>query len=611
MRKKNSLFERSTELPFGNVSISAELLFPNRWDFVAFLLIIGLAAVILVGFQQVTNESTLFQAQSIVLDWMKLPKYALRTVLRMLVAVLASLFFTFIYGTLAAKSKRAEKILVPILDILQSVPVLGFISITSLFFLSLAPGEVLGAELIAIFALFTSQAWNMTFSFYQSLNTIPRDLFELTQSFRLSAWQRFWKLEVPFSMPGLVRNMMVSMSGGWFFLVAAEVISVGGVTIYLPGIGSFLSLAIDKGNLKAVWYVVIVMAAVIVLYDQLIFRPIVAWADKFNLDTTITGPAPESWLLNLIRRTRLIRYLLSPIGKLCAFLARLRFLSKPLKTNLLYFGQKEKETVAIERYYFREYLSKFFLKHSSFLDCFLNLSIFICTAYFVWHVFFLLSARITFEEVLKVFAFGLLTMIRVFIMVFIASLIWVPIGIYIGIHRNLADRVQVFAQILAAFPANVLYPLVVALIVKYKLNPNIWLSLLMILGSQWYILFNVIAGAVSYPNDFKEVAVSFRIRGLQWWCRAIFPGIFPYFITGAITATGGAWNASIVAESVNWGAHKLFANGLGAYIAHSTEEGNSAKILLGIMVMSLLVIFFNRLFWRPIHNWAEMRFRFD
>lgn len=611
MRKKKSLFDRPSTLSFGNVNISTEFLFPNRWDLVAFLLIIGVSALVLVAFQQTMNDSIIFESRNISLDWVNLPEYSLRTVLRMFVAVLTSLLFTFIYGTLAAKNKRAEKVLVPILDILQSVPVLGFISITSLFFLSLAPGKVWGAELIAIFALFTSQAWNMTFSFYQSLKTVPADLSELTRSFRLTVWQRFWKLEVPFAMPGLVRNMMVSMSGGWFFLVAAEVITVGGVTVYLPGIGSFLSLAIDQGNLRAVWYVVIAMAAVIVLYDQLIFRPIVAWADKFKLDSTLTEAAAESWLLNLIRRTRLIRYLFQPVSIVFSFLARLRFSSAHWKANYeLSNVISQKQMIYRQPKFLKRSRISFFKNLSSF-DLLFNTLVLVSATYLAWHIFFLLWGQISFEEVFNVVLFGMLTMLRVFILVFVASLIWVPIGICVGIHRKLADRVQVFAQILAAFPANVLYPLVVAVIVKFHLNPNIWLSFLMILGAQWYILFNVIAGAVAYPNDFKEVAVSFRIKGWQWWRQAIFPGIFPYFITGAITATGGAWNASIVAESVNWGEHQLFAKGLGAYIAHSTAEGNSAKILLGIVVMSLLVILFNRLFWRPIHIWAETRFRFD
>jgi NitT/TauT family transport system permease protein len=280
-------------------NISIKRLLPNRWDAVAFALIIGLIAVILISFQQTLVPAAVLDSHPISLDWANLPDYAARTVLRMFCAIFASLIFSFLYGALAAKNARAEKILIPLLDALQSVPVLGFISVSTVFFLSLAPGRVLGAEFVAIFALFTSQAWNMTFSFYQSLKTVPNDLIEVARSFQLTAWQRFWKLEVPFSMPGLIWNTMMSMSGGWFFLVAAEVISVGDNVINLPGIGSFLALAIDQKNLTAVWYVVLTMVIVIFLYDQLLFRPLVAWADKFRIDNTASQSGPQSWLLNV------------------------------------------------------------------------------------------------------------------------------------------------------------------------------------------------------------------------------------------------------------------------------------------------------------------------
>src|ERR1700735_2822760 len=301
---------------------SAWRLLPNGWDFVAFPLIICVIASVAIGFHQTMAPIATLKAQAISLAPSNLPEYALRTTLRMLAAMVASLVFTLIYGTLAAKSRRASVVLVPILDLLQSVPVLGFISFTVTFFLALCPGRVIGAELAAIFAIFTSQAWNMTFSFYQSLRTVPRDLDEVSRGFHLTNWQRFWKLDVPFSMPGLIWNMMMSMSGGWFFVVASEAITVGNRTIVLPGIGSYLASAIDQRNLGAIGWVILTMTLVILAYDQLLFRPLVAWADKFRMENTSSGNAPQSWLLDLVRRTRLIHQVLVPAGWFIAKLAR-------------------------------------------------------------------------------------------------------------------------------------------------------------------------------------------------------------------------------------------------------------------------------------------------
>src|SRR5690349_3306036 len=271
---------------FRHAGLTARGFIPNRWDLVAFPLIFGLLVLSALGARESLAPLETLKEPAVTLDPWNLPEYALRTTLRMLAAMAASLLFTFTYGTLAAKSRRAELVLVPILDILQSVPVLGYISFTVVFFMSLFPGRVAGAEGAAIFAIFTSQAWNMTFSFYQSLRTVPRDLEEATQSFRFSAWQRFWRLEVPFAMPGLIWNMMMSMSGGWFFVVASEAITVGDQTITLPGIGAYLARATAEQNMAAVGWVIVTMSIVILAYDQLMFRPLVAWADKFRMETT-------------------------------------------------------------------------------------------------------------------------------------------------------------------------------------------------------------------------------------------------------------------------------------------------------------------------------------
>ncbi|POR51192.1 NitT/TauT family transport system permease protein [Paraburkholderia eburnea] len=570
---------------------SAWRVLPNRWDFVAFPLIICLIAMAAVGFHETMAPISTLKTQAISLDPANLPEYALRTTLRMLAAMVASLVFTLVYGTLAAKSRRAGQVLVPILDILQSVPVLGYISFTVTFFLALFPSRVLGAELAAIFAIFTSQAWNMTFSFYQSLRTVPRDLDEVSKGFHLTAWQRFWKLDVPFSMPGLIWNMMMSMSGGWFFVVASEAITVGNNTITLPGIGAYLAQAITEKNLHAVGWVILAMTVVILAYDQLLFRPLVAWADKFRMENTSSGDAPESWLLDLIRRTRLIHRLLVPMGFLLATLARI-----PVRAQL----PKAMPAISTTR-----------SKRSRVGDIVWSVCVIALTVFVVWRAVAYVRTGVTLDEVWHVFVLGLITLLRVVLLIAIASVIWVPLGVLIGLRPALAEKFQPLAQFLAAFPANLLFPVFVIVIVRFHLNPDIWLSPLIVLGTQWYILFNVIAGASAYPNDYKEAAKNFHIRGWQWWRQAMLPGIFPYYVTGAITASGGAWNASIVAEFVQWGDTRLQAHGLGAYIAQMTAAGDFPKIILGIAMMSLFVTLFNRVLWRPLYTYAESRLRLD
>jgi NitT/TauT family transport system permease protein len=571
------------------IPATAKRLLPNRWDLIAFPLILGFLLFATTGIEGTWAPISALQTEPISLDAANLPEYALRTTLRMLAAMIASIVFTLIYGTLAAKSRRAGQLLVPILDILQSVPVLGYISFTVTFFLALFPGRVLGAEFAAIFAIFTSQAWNMTFSFYQSLRTVPNDLKEVSQNLRLSGWQKFWKLEVPFSMPGMIWNMMMSMSGGWFFVVASEAITVGDKTVTLPGVGSYLAMAISHKDLTAVGWVILTMTVVIVIYDQFLFRPLVAWADKFRLEDTMSQAAPESWVLNLIQRTRIIQQLLRPFGKLLKKLARMRL------------------NIALPRAIHTE-------PHSGVsrgLDIVWGGCMVLLCGYVSWKLYSFISSEVGLGETFKVIGLGFITLIRVTLLIALASIVWVPLGVLIGLRPRLAEMIQPVAQFLAAFPANLLFPVFVVFIVHFKLNPDIWLSPLIVLGTQWYILFNVVAGASAFPNDFREAAANFHIKGWQWWKQVMLPGIFPYYITGAITASGGAWNASIVSEMVSWGDDKLAAHGLGAYIAQMTTAGDFPKILLGICVMSLFVVLFNRLLWRPLYAIAENKLRLN
>jgi NitT/TauT family transport system permease protein len=556
----------------------------SRWDALAVLLIVGLLVFLAEASHNVLQPLAELQKQPPSLDPRHLPEYAARTTLRMLIAMVLSLIFTFTYATLAAKSKSAERLLVPLLDILQSVPILGFISVTVVFFMSLAPGRVLGAEFASIFAIFTSQAWNMAFSFYQSLRTVPIELEEASRNFGLSSWMRFWRLDVPFAMPQLIWNMMMSMSGSWFFVVASEAISVGNTTVTLPGIGSYIALAIEHRDLAAVSWAIGTMLVVILIYDQVLFRPLVAWADRFRFEQEPGVAAPESWVFDVLRRSQVVERLTEPFAALWRLSMRPRH---PDKTPLVEPAKRSGRRWAFQ----------------------LGLIVSALAAVALWQILHFVVEGITLRDVGTAVLLGFATLIRVIVLIAIASIIWVPIGVWVGTRPRVANLVQPIAQFLAAFPANLLFPIVVSAIVAWKLSPNIWLSPLMILGTQWYILFNVIAGASAIPAELRSVAVNLRVRGWLWWRRVGLPAVFPYYVTGAITASGGSWNASIVAEVASWGDEHLQAYGLGAYIAQQTDAGDFHRIVLGIVVMSLFVVVINRLFWRPLYHYAERKFR--
>jgi NitT/TauT family transport system permease protein len=556
----------------------------SRWDILAVLLILGLLVFLGEASRNLFEPLAELQRQPPSLDPRNLPEYAARTTLRMLIAMVLSLFFTFTYATLAAKSRPAERLLVPLLDILQSVPILGFISITVVFFMSLAPGRVLGAEFASIFAIFTSQAWNMAFSFYQSLRTVPTELEEAARNFRLSAWMRFWRLDVPFAMPQLIWNMMMSMSGSWFFVVASEAISVGNTTVTLPGIGSYIALAIERRNLAAVCWAIGTMLVVILIYDQVLFRPLVAWADRFRFEQEPGVPAPQSWVFDVLRRSRIIERLTQPVAGLWRLSLR---------------RQKNDKAPAGA-------LAKRAGRSLALLSAAV---VFVLAAMTLWQVAQFAVEGLALRDVGITMVLGFATLARVVVLIAVATLIWVPIGVWVGTRPRVANFVQPIAQFLAAFPANLLFPIVVSGIVAWQLNPNIWLSPLMILGTQWYILFNVIAGAAAIPAELRSVAVNLRVRGWLWWRRVALPAVLPYYVTGAITASGGSWNASIVAEVASWGDQHLRADGLGAYIAEQTDAGDFHRIVLGIAVMSLFVVVVNRVFWRPLYRYAERKFR--
>ncbi|HAT9159792.1 TPA: ABC transporter permease subunit [Legionella pneumophila subsp. pneumophila] len=563
--------------------------FINRWDLL--LLILTFSVLFFLGWagSQMATPYQLGDQIPISLEPSNLPFYALRTVLRMFIALIFSILFTFIVGALAAKNRRAEQIVIPAIDILQSIPVLNFLSITVTGFIHLFPNSLLGPECASIFAIFSAQVWNMTFGFYQSLKTVPHDLIEVSAMFRLSAWQRFWKVEVPFSMSGLLWNMMVSMSASWFFVVLSEAISVAHQNIRLPGVGSYIALAIAQRDLHAVGYAILTMVIVIFLYDQILFRPLIAWSEKFKMEQSPDESEYQSWLIDLIRSSRLMK-------RVTEWLAV--FTNSFVNARWLRIG----EVKAVKEIDF---------KRQKRLDRLWTALVLIAVITGGWFLLKFILAELKVSDIFHVFLLGAATGARVIILILLSSMLWIPVGVWIGLRPRLAQKIQPIIQFVAAFPANLFYPLFVIAIVKFNLSVEIWVTPLMILGTQWYILFNVIAGASSIPRDLYLAADNFGLKGWIWWKRLALPGIFPFYITGAITAAGGAWNASIVAEYVSWGNITLKATGLGEYIQASTTAGDFPQIALGTAMMCVYVLAFNHLIWRPLYRLAEERFNFN
>ncbi len=568
-------------------SVSRRIL-PNQWDLVALAVIMAVLVGIARSYHGITAPLPPTEAQAVSLDYGVLPYFALRTALRMFAALAASFLFTFTYATLAAKSRRWEMVLIPVLDILQSVPILGFLSFTVTFFLGLFPGNVFGAECAAVFAVFTSQAWNMAFSLYQSLRTVPRDLDEVARGLRLTGWQKFWQLEAPFAVPGLIWNTMMSTSGGWFFVVASEAITVGDTTIALPGVGSYIAAANSAGRWDAIFAAVVTMAIVIILYDQLLFRPVVAWAAKFRVELSVGQQVERSWVLDLLQRTHWLRLGFRPI------FAALR-------------------SVSFRRLSFPKFLPANALAPTPAASRILDVAwIAIVVAVALWalsSVVAFVGTELSWPDVFQATLLTTYTLIRVAVLMALATIVWVPASVWIGLRPRWAEVIQPVAQFLAAFPVNLLFGAAVSIVLAFHLNPDIWLSVLIVFGTQWYIVFNTIGGAAAFPNDLREAATNFRVHGWDWWWKAILPGVMPYYITGAITASGGSWNASIVAELVKWKDQTVTAHGVGAYIAEATDKGDFPKIVLGVAIMSIFVTLFNRLFWRQLYAYSERRLR--
>ena len=590
-----------------NVNMSSKISH-TKWDILALSVILLIICIFvwttsgLGGAVDYTNQASVEKYSAISLNLWLLPYYTAETTIRMFIGLGFSLLITFIFGALAAKSKRAENIIIPAVDILQSIPILGFFAITISGFLVLFPTSLWGAQSAVIFGIITAQAWNMILSFYQSLKTVPKELREAADMYQLSAWQRFWKLEVPFSMPGLVWNTMMSMSACWFMVVASEMIVVNfsasqSISINLPGIGSLINAANNARDFGAAAAAILVMLVTIVIYDQLLFRPLVAWSEKFVLGENQSEVYAESWFLRILQKSVAIKFITILFAKITTIVINIKFFKKDL--NKAYNQKKHKKADKQETM-----LQKV-------LWVTITSGVILALCYFAYQTVFGGNSTIGISETIKVFGYGLLTGLRVVFLIVITTIIWVPIGVWIGLRPKIAQKVQPYAQMAAAFSVNVLYGVFGTLIITFDLHFNIWCIVLMSLGTQWYILFNVIAGASAIPEELKLAAGNMQLKGITRWKRFLIPAVMPYYVTGAITAAGGAWNASIVCEYINWGKNSIIqASGLGAYISKYTDiQGDhTANILLGVIVMCILVVASNKLVWRRLYNYAENRF---
>jgi NitT/TauT family transport system permease protein len=516
-----------------------------------------------------------------------LPVYAGLSLLRIGVAYFLSLAFTLVYGYVAAYNPRAERFMIPLLDVLQSIPVLSFLPGVMLAMVALFPSRQLGVELGAILLIFTGQVWNMAFSFYASLKSIPREMHEAAHIYRFSWWQRFIELELPFAAIGLVWNSMMSVAGGWFFLMACEMFVLGTRDFRLPGLGSYLQTAASAGDTTSILWGVGAMIAVIVLLDQFVWRPVIAWAEKFKVEQVESTDVPQSWVLGLLHHSRGLAYLrkkaLRPLRE--SLTARFaRECQAPLTT------ERPVRTVWLVRVVATLVLAGI--------------------GYALVRVFIVLSGVSHTEAVQLVIGLGA-TFLRVNATLLIGAAWTIPAGVMIGFSPRLARIAQPLAQIAASVPATALFPVVLLILIRLGGGLGIGSIVLLLLGTQWYILFNVIAGAMAIPTDLKEACSVFGVNGWQRWRKLILPGIFPYLVTGMVTASGGAWNASIVAEYFHFKGQTFATTGLGALISQATDSGNFKLLIASTILMAAMVITVNRLVWRRMYTLAETRFRLE
>ena len=517
-----------------------------------------------------------------------LPKYAMFSVLRIAIAYVFSLAFTLVYGYIAAYNARAEKFMIPLLDTLQSIPVLSFLPGVMLSMVALFPTRQLGVELGSILLIFTGQVWNMTFSFYSSLKSIPREMREVAQVYRWSWWQRFTQMELPYAAIGLVWNSMMSVAGGWFFLMACEMFILGNRDLRLPGLGSYLQTAANAGDTRAIVWGLGVMIGIIVLIDQLIWRPVIAWSEKFKFEQVESVEPPRSSVLDFLQRSKVL-----------PFLARVAV--RPLREYLsLYFANRHAaagengKPGTMGKWISRALLAAMI---AGLAYAFVKMSI--------------LLAGLTIAEVRGIFVGAGATLLRVAFILVLAGLWTIPAGVIVGLKPKLSAIVQPLAQIAASVPATALFPIILLVLIRAGGGLGIGSIVLLLLGTQWYILFNVIAGAMAIPTDLKEVCNVFRFDKLERWRELYLPAIFPYLVTGFVTASGGAWNASIIAEYFRFKGHTYTVTGLGSVISNATDTGNFRVLMAATILMAAMVVTINRLLWRRLYALAATRFKLE
>ncbi len=553
------------------------------------LILLGLVGLLYLGVRLALTTPIIIAGPEISLAPRALPWYTLLSIGRMTAAYCISLLFSLTYGYAASRNHTARALLMPLLDILQSVPILSFLPVV-LLGLNAVLSQNLAAELAAVILIFTSQAWNMTFSFYQSMTTLPTELREAAAIFRLSPWQRFKTLELPFAAIGLLWNSIMSWAGGWFFLMAAETFQVGDRDFRLPGLGSYLQTAANRGNLSATLLGLGTLVTVIILLDQCLWRPLIAWANKFKMETTESETLPTSWFLDLWQRARLVKYITEQGRQLSAR----RRSNRPQRRRVTYIGPTESVGKA---------------RVSGWIIG-LGVGLALALAYTAYLAAVILRAIP--QTVWAQIGLGLFyTFLRVAAALGLALAWTIPVGVVIGVNPRWARLLQPIVQVLASIPATALFPVLLLALLRVPSGLNIAAVGLMLIGTQWYLLFNIIAGASAIPQDLKYTTDLLRLSRFDRWRRLILPALFPYIITGAITASGGAWNASIVAEFVKFGGRMYATRGLGALISQATATGDNALLLAATLTMVLTVVFVNRVLWRRLYRLAEERYRLD
>ncbi|MEW5801079.1 MAG: ABC transporter permease subunit [bacterium] len=549
---------------------------------------IGLAVLIYVGVRLAGGAPAVIEGPTISLSPGLLPWYAALSIGRMTAAYTLSLFFTLIYGYLSAYHRRGEQILMPLLDVLQSVPILSFLPVALLSLSAILPQKI-AAELASIILIFTSQVWHLTFAWYQSLTTIPKELREVSTIFRFNGWLRFKTLELPFSAIGLIWNSMMSWAGGWFFLMAAEIFTVGRRDFRLLGLGAYLQEAAWRGNLKAITWGAATLVMVIVALDQLVWRPLLAWSDRFKLEMVESANPPTSWVYDALRNSRLVELLEWLIGEL--------IIEHLDAWSLRHFPMAggpgtEKDERYVWIFYFIGGICSLGLLYGLYLAGRMLLTV----SFVQWGIIGLGVGA---------------TLLRVFASLFIALAWTMPLGVAIGTNASFGTWLQPLIQIAASVPATALFPVFLLVMLNLPGGLNLSAVLLMLMGTQWYLLFNIIAGAMAIPQDLKYTSSLLQLGWMERWRTLIFPSLFPYIVTGAITATGGAWNASIVAEYAEFGGKTVKTTGIGALIAQATAAGDYPLLLAGTLSMVLVVVIINRLVWRHFYRLAEERYRME